>query len=169
MVRNATFAIVSLLAPGAPPSGAPAPVKVFLESAAEDAVEGVDAARVDAALRKELGGKKSLSLVATPEEAAVVLRVTECLVFTEKRRVNEARERPVNIPTEGRGVAGGTEGVYGTRTETTAQAVLVVRATWPGQFADLQSHDRDRSLKDAADSVADQLDALAKRGLRRSR
>jgi hypothetical protein len=160
--RLAAMAVLALAAGGA----GEAPVKVFLEAVDEDAVKGLEPAKVEAALREKLTRKKRVALVASQQDATVVLRVTECLGWTEKRRINEAQERPVNMPTQSGGIAGGTEGVYGARTERQSQVLLVVRATWGDHFQDLQSYDKDHSLKDAVDSVAGQMDALARRGLR---
>ena len=145
----------------------PEPLKVHLEEVAESAVRGFPVEDVEAALRAELRGrKKSIVLVPTPEEAALVLRVTECAGWTEKRKVNEVDERNIAINPSGHRNKG-SEGMYGVRTEYRAQVVLVVRASWSDHFEDLQASDNDHNLKSAADTVGIALDHLVKRGLRR--
>lgn len=144
----------------------PAPTHVFLEAVSADVVVGLDAAKVEAELRKKLSGRKTIVLASEEEGATVRLRVTECLGWIEKRRINEAGDRPVAGPTGKGGIARGTEGAYGVRTEERRQVTLTVRATWGEQFLELQSADLDRTLRDAVDSVANELDALVRAGLR---
>jgi hypothetical protein len=148
----------------------PQPLKVHLEEVAESAVRGFPVEDVEAALRAELRGKKSIVLVPTAEEAALVLRVTECVGWGEKHRISEVDERNIAVnpvTRSGRAKNKGGEGMYGVRTEYRTQVVLVVRATWSDHFEDLQAGDDDRNLKSAADTVAGELDRLAKRGLGR--
>lgn len=139
----------------------PAPIAVFLEPVTGGAVQGVAVEKVEAALRARLGREKGLALVTEADQATVVLRVTECLAWAEKTHVTEITDRTPNLPTAGRGRGVGPE-AYGSRTEHRPQVSLVVRATWPERFHDLQSGDGDRTLKDAADSVGDQLARVLK-------
>ena len=159
-------AMLAMAAAGFAADARPVTATVFLAPIGEDVVSGLESAKVEASLRKKLAGKKTVSLAPSAEEATIVLRVTECLAWSEKRRVNEWQERPAVMPTEGGGVAEGNEGVYGARTETRSQVALTVRASWGERFLDLQSSDTDSNLQQAVDSVAGQLDRLVKKGLR---
>ena len=162
-------ALPVLLASLAPAAAAtrPEPLKVHLEEVAESAVRGLPVEDVEAALRKELKGRKSIVLVPTPEEATLVLRVTECTAWGEKRRVSEVDERNIGINPRGQEVTNkGGEGMYGVRTEYATRVLLIVRATWGESFEDLQSADGDKNLKSAADTVILTLDKRVKRGLR---
>jgi hypothetical protein len=145
----------------------PAPVAVHLRPIEDDVVQGLPVEEVEAALRKRLAREKGITLVPNREDAAIVLSVSECLGWGEKRRINEADERNVAVNPDGRFKNFGSEGAYGTRTEKRSQVSLVVRATWPEHFQDLHSADGESSLKSAADSVADQLGRLVKRSLRK--
>lgn len=162
----AALALANMTAAG---EARPAPTRVFLESVSDEVVVGLDAAKVEAELRKKLSGRKTIVLAPDEEDATIKLRVTECLGWIEKRRINEAGDRPVAGPTGKGGIARGTEGAYGVRTEDRPQVTLTVRATWGEQFLDLQSADLDRTLRDAVDSVARELDALVRGGLRPTR
>jgi hypothetical protein len=144
----------------------PAPVAVHLEPIGEDVVQGLPVEKVEAVLRERLARVKGITLVPNREDAAVVLSVSECLGWGEKKRINEADERNVAVNPDRRIKNLGGEGVYGARTEYRSYVSLVVRATWPEHFEDLQSADADSSLKAAVDSVAGQLGRLVKRGLR---
>ena len=160
-------ALPVLLASLAPAAAAtrPEPLKVHLEEVAESAVRGLPVEDVEAALRKELKGRKSIVLVPTPEEATLVLRVTECTAWGEKRRISEVDERNIGINPRGQVTNKGGEGMYGVRTEYATRVLLIVRAAWAESFEDLQSADDDKNVKSAADTVALVLDRLVKRGL----
>lgn len=146
-------ALAALLSTGAVQAGVrPAPIAVYLEPTADGVVQGLAVGKVEQVLRERLARKKSIVLVAEPEQAALVLRLTECAAWGERRRVSEAGDRVFFKP--------GSETSYGVRTEHRTQVLLVLRATWGERFDDLASHDSDRNLKDAADSVADQLHQL---------
>ena len=155
----AAIVLPALPVPAAVAANRPEPLKVHLEEVAQSAVQGFPVEDVEAVLRKEFRGRKTIVLVPTPEEAALVLRVTECVGWAEKRRINEANERKVATNR-------GLEAVYGVRTEYRTHVVLIVRATWSEHFEDLQAADDDRNLKSAADTVAIALDQLVKRRLR---
>jgi hypothetical protein len=142
------------------------PVNVHLEAIDGTVVQGFPVDEVEKALRDRLARIKEIRLVPEPEEARVVLKVTECLGWSEKRRVDEAGDRPILGPTGDGGVARGTEGAYGVRTETRPQISLVVRATWAEHFTDLQSATDEKQLKGAVDTVASQLAGIVKRGLK---
>jgi hypothetical protein len=159
----AALAFASVASAGDP---GPAPTRVFLEGVSDDVVDGLDAAKVDAELRKKLAVRKTIVLAPEAEGATVTLRVTECLGWIEKRKINEAGDRPVAGPTGKGGIARGHEGAYGVRTEEHPQVSLTVRATWGEHFVDLQSSDSDRTLRDAVESVSRELDALVRGGLR---
>ena len=160
-------AALAALALGAGDAGAASsPLKVYLEPVAAEAVQGLPAEKVEATLRERLGRKKAVLLVPSAEEATLVLRVTECAAWGEKRRVNEADERNIAINPDGRVKNKGGEGVYGVRTQYTTHVLLTVRATWGDRFEDLQAADDDRNLKSAADTVAMALDRLVRHGLR---
>jgi len=164
---NHALSVLILAAATVSTSGKPAPVAVYLEPIAEEAVQGFPVDKVEASLRERLARAKGLRMVSTAEDAVVVLRVKECVGWGEKKRVNEAEERNVAVNPKGGPVRNrGSEGVYGTRTEYRTQVVLVVRATWPEHFQDLQAADDDRTLKSAVGTVADELDGLVKNGLR---
>lgn len=167
--RRPWLAILPVLLAPLPSAAAsrPEPLKVHLEDVAESAVRGLPVEDVEAALRKELKGRKSIVLVPTPEEATLVLRVTECTAWGEKRRVSEVDERNIGINPRGQEVTNkGGEGMYGVRTEYATRVLLIVRATWGERFEDLQSADDDKNLKSAADTVILTLDKRVKHGLR---
>lgn len=157
-IRVVATLVLSAVAAAAAADEKSAPLALHLQAIDPEVVKGVTVAKVEEALRGRLGREKSLALVPRAEDATVVLEVTECLVWTEKRRVTD---RPLNIPTQGRG-SPGPEPAYETRTERRKQVSLVVRATWSERFEDLQSGDADRTLKDAAGSVADALARILK-------
>ena len=163
---RAWLALAVLLVPLRPAAAArPEPLKVHLEEIQESDVKGFPVDEVEAALRKELAGRKSIVLVETPDEAALVLRVTECTGWGEKHEVREVDERNIAINPDGRVKNKGGEGTYGVRTEYRTHVVLIVRATWGDRFEDLQASDGDRNLKSAADTVGAGLDRLLKRAL----
>jgi len=164
VIRKA--AILLLAAAAASAGEKRAAVAVHLEPVAEEAVQGLPVEKVEAALRQRLARTKGVTLVPSAEEATIVLRVSECLGWGEKVRTNEANERNIGVNEKGPIRNIGSEGVYGTRVEKRSRVSLVVRATWSGRFHDLQSADDDRSLKAAADTVADELARVVKRGLK---
>ena len=151
-VRRGAMAGLALavLAPAFTLAGAkPAPVAVYLEPIDPAVVEGLAVRKVEESLRARLGRRKPIVLVDDPEKAAVTLSLVQCAGWGEKRRVSEAGDRVFFRP--------GTETSYGVRTENRSYIVMVVRATEGGRFTDLASHEGDRTLKAASDSVADQL------------
>ena len=161
--RLAAMAVLALAAGGA----GEAPVKVFLEAVDEDAVKGPRAGQ----------GRSGAAQKLTRTEA----RRAGC--EPAGRDGGAARDRVPRLDREaadqrGAGAAGehadpraGHRGRDGGRLRARGRSanrsvLLVVRATWGDHFQDLQSYDKDHSLKDAVDSVAGQMDALARRGLR---
>lgn len=133
----------------------PAPVPVYLQPIGDGVVEGLAVEKVERTLRERLGRKKSIVLVTEPEQATITLKVTQCAGWGEKRRVSEAGDRIFFRP--------GSETSYGVRTENRTHVLLVVHATWGERFAELASHDGDRTLKAATDSVVDEVERLARR------
>jgi hypothetical protein len=142
-------------------AGTPAPTSVYLEPVEDSAVQGIAVEKVEKALRERLARDKRMQLVTSAEEAALVLSVAECLAWGEKKRVTEITDRTPNLPTDGLGGRRGPD-AWGTRTENRTRVSLVVRASWKDRFHDLASHEDDRTLKAATDSVAGALSRLLK-------
>lgn len=162
-MRNQALLAILLIAAVAPVSRAAAPVKVHLEPIAEGVIEGLDPAKAEQVLRDRLARRRSIVLVPEANDATIVLRVSELASWGEKRHVLEQADRGARIPTEGRGIASGSEGYIGVRSERKAYVLIVVRASWKDHFEDLTSHDADHTLKAAADSIAKKLDRIAGR------
>ena len=155
LVAGAAAALACWTVPAARAADKPAPVPVYLEPIGDGIVEGLAVDKVERALRDRLRRQKAIVLVDEPGQAAITLRVTECAGWGEKRHVSEGGDRVFFRP--------GSETSYGVRTENRSYLLLVVRATRGETFKDLVSHDGDRTVKAATDSVADQLLRFARK------
>jgi hypothetical protein len=165
-MRDALRLGLSLISVMAAPADRPTthtPVPVYLMPIDDDALGGCKPDKLEAALLKKLRRKKHPILSASPETAAITLRVTECISHSEPRVVVEERGGPVTMPTEGgKGRASGGEQEYGIKTEAETRVLLTVHATWADHFADLVAGDKDRTLDEAADTVVSRLEELVR-------
>ena len=154
-MRIAPAALLVMLTASVEAGPQPAPIAVHLVPVEDGVIQGLDPAKAERVLRERLARKKSITLVPDEEGAAIVLRVTQLAGWGEKKHTGEASDRVFFKP--------GGETSYGARTERTRYVSIVVRATWGERFRDLVSHESDKTIKAAADSVADELDRFARK------
>lgn len=165
-IMNSLFILgLAVLAAGAAspvskPSGAG--VSVQLLPVEEAVVRGFKARQVETSLRDRVRGTKLLVLSTQRQAAVLTLQVTRCVRHQESTTVVDSRGGPITVPTGG-GVARGAEAEYGVKNRTETRVRLEVRASWDGRSTDLVSGERDRSLKEATDTVIKKLKMLVER------
>jgi hypothetical protein len=107
---------------------------------------------------------KTLRLVLQAEDAPTRLEILECSRLEHHKQTFTPKGGPVKIPV-GRGVGSGAEREIGVQTESVRAVTLRARVVAGSRFVDVASGPKDRTLREAADTLRRAIDkAIKERG-----
>ena len=156
-----TWALV--IAPTGPGAAAP-PLPVALAPVSTEALHDCDVADLESALRRAFGRAKSFRLVPPPEDAPARLEILECSRLEQHKQTITSKGGPAKVPVV-RGVGRSADREIGVQTEAVRAAMLRARVVAGSRFVTVASGPKDRTLREAADTLRRAIDrAIGERG-----
>ena len=156
-----TLAIV-LAGPALSPAGSPIPVA--LAPISSETLHECDEADLEKALKAGFRRAKGFRFVPTLEQAPTRIEIVECSRLEHHTQTFTSKGGPIKGPV-GRGVGIGTDTEVAVQSESVRSVILRARVVSGSRFVDVASGPKDRTLREAAETLRHAIDrALEERG-----
>ena len=156
------LAIVLMLAA---PSPAAVPISVALAPISNEMLHDCDEDDLEKALKSSFRRAKRFRFVPRLEQASTRIEIVECSRLEHHKRAFTSKGGPVKGPV-GSGIGIGSDQEVGTQGESIRSVVLRARVVSGSRFVDVASGRKDRTLREAAQTLRHAIDrALEDRGL----